>query len=191
MKRRILMITAGIAVALTAAVAPSALAATSAPHAAAATHSAAAPAAVHPEVGNVQDTTICAHTNTAYCVDIQGANAVGTKIWLYPNGANDHWDIVAAPQGCQFDSLGCYWFEDAQDTSLCMSTTGSDGAPIELEKCGDTGGWYNEGSYILGNGAYGEAGNLDAQAIGTHDYLYGLSAADGGKYQQFTVYGWN
>ena len=185
MKRKVFLLAAGLAVALVSAAAPSAFAATPAPHSAAA-------AAMHPAVTNVSNTTICAHTNTAYCADVVGnSNTIGAKIWLYPHGADDHWNIVLSPQGCVWDSLGCFWIEDAQDPSLCMSATGTDGAPIELERCNDIGGWYNEGNYVLGNGAYGSLGNLDAQAIGTHDYLYAVNTAAGGKYQQFTVYGWN
>jgi hypothetical protein len=183
MKRRILLIAAGLAVVLTSATVPSALAASAAPR------SAAVPAAVHPAAGTVRDTTICAHTDTAYCVDVVGdSNTAGTRIWLYPNGADDHWNIVPTGQNCEWGSLVCYWIEDAENTSLCMSATGTGGSPIELEPCNDIGSWYDEGDYVLGNGAYGAGGNLDAQAIGTHDYLYALN---GGKYQQFTVYGWN
>jgi hypothetical protein len=189
MKRRILLMAAGIAVALMSAAAPSALAAP-APHVAAAP--AAHPAAVPAAHGPSYDTTICAHTNTAYCADVVGdSNTVGARIWLYQNGADDHWDVVPAPQGCEWGALNCYWIEDAEDTGLCLSATGNDGAAIKLERCGDQGGWNDAGDYELYNGDYGESGELDAQAIGTHNYLYALSGVDGGKYNQFTVYGWN
>jgi hypothetical protein len=180
MKRRIFLIAAGLAVALMSAAAPSALAASTAPH------STAAPAA-HSAASS--GTTICAHTHPAYCADVRGnINKAGTKIWLYPHGADDHWIVVLNPQGCSVITIPCYFIKDAQNTSLCMAATGTGGAPIELETCNDSGSWYNEGNYILGNGRFGEAGTLDTQAIGTHDYLYALA---GGKYRQFTVYGWN
>ena len=191
MKRKILMIAAGLAVALMAAAAPTALAAAPAPHSAGASGAqSAATLTLRPSATG--GTTICAHTNPKYCADVVGnSNKVGAKIWLYPNGADDHWDIVLADQGCSIISIPCYWIKDVQNTSLCLSATGTSGAPIELQKCGDTGTWYNEGSYKLGNGDYGARANLDVQAIGTHDYLYGLNSLNGGKYQQFTVIGWN
>ncbi|HEY3869436.1 MAG TPA: hypothetical protein VGM10_13835 [Actinocrinis sp.] len=189
MKHRSFLIAAGFAVVLMSAAAPSALAATAAPGT---TSASASHSAVTPASRPVKGTTICAHTNTAYCVDVVGNNnSAGAKLWLYPNGADDKWNIVLSPQGCQWDALSCYWIEDAQNTSLCMSATGTNGAPIELEKCNDVGGWYDEGDYMLGNGAFGSAGNLDAQAIGTHDYLYALNWGSGGKYNQFTVFGFN
>ena len=186
---------AGLVVGLVSVAAPSAFASSAAPHsmtAASAPHSAAAS---HSSVGLVLKpdasggTTICAHTNTKYCADVVGdSNTVGTKIWLYPNGADDKWDVVVNNQGCSIIGIPCYFIKDAQNASLCLSATGAGGAPIELEKCNENGSWYDEGNYILGNGHYGESGNLDAQAIGTHDYLYAL---EGGKYDQFTVYGFN
>ena len=190
MKRRIYAIAAGLAFAFMSAAAPSALAASATPHSVAAVAHIAAPA--KPTAGIVRNTTICAHTNTKYCVDVVGdKNTAGTKVWLYPNGADDKWDIVPSTQNCQFQALQCYFFEDAQNTRLCLSATGNDGAPIELENCNDIGAWNDASKYYLFNGDYGQSGSLDAQAIGTHDYLYALSGTDGGKYRQWTVYGWN
>jgi hypothetical protein len=187
MKLRNILLAIGLTIGL-ASTASSAFATSTAPHSAAGSASASANVlTVTPDASG--GTTICAHSNVAYCADLVGtSNVVGAKIWLYPNGSDDHWIVTLNTQGCSIISIPCYFVEDAQDTSLCMSATGTGGAPIELERCNDSGSWYNEGNYILGNGKYGAGGNLDAQAIGTHDYLYALN---GGNYDQFTVYGWN
>ena len=64
-------------------------------------------------------------------------------------------------------------------------------APIALEKCGDKGSWYNQGFGILGNGWYGESGDLDTQAVGNGYYLYALDSLDGGKYLTWNAPGIN
>lgn len=184
------MLAGAIAVGVSAAAVPSADAATTTITTTATAHT-ATHSTFRPQViplAGVTDTTICAHTNTAYCVDVVGdSNTSGTKVWLYPNGADDHWNFI--PVTCSTGaSAACYYIEDSQNTKLCLSATGTQGQNIVLRNCSTIGAWYDDGSYILGNDAYGAGGELDAQAIGTHDYLYSYGA---GNYRQFTVLHWN
>ena len=120
--------------------------------------------------------TVCIHNKglTGWCADVyDNHNTAGTRIWLWHNGSDDQW-VVAAHQ-CAAIGLTCFALEDAQSRGLCMAATGTGGAPIELERCTDDGAWYNQGRDYLGNGFYGAAGDLDAQAAGQGQYLYAYS----------------
>ena len=81
--------------------------------------------------------------------------------------------------------------EDAQKPTLCLSATGAFGAHIALETCGDKGSWYNQGGGLLGNGWYGESGDMDTQGVGSGYYLYAVDSLDGGKYLTWNAPGIN
>jgi hypothetical protein len=160
------VITAGPALGLTAAAAPSALGSPAAPHSAVVFQANKIPA-----VGST--ITVCLHNSrlTGWCADVyNNHNTAGTRIWLWHNGSDDKW-VVAATQ-CALTGMICFALEDAQSRGLCLTATGTGGAPIELERCNDRGTWYNQGGNELGNGFYGAAGDLDAQAAGQGQYLY-------------------
>jgi hypothetical protein len=122
--------------------------------------------------------TVCLTNASTQCADVKDSNdTAGTRVWLYDKSqANDDKWIEVANPSC-FIGAGCIYFEDAQNTSLCMSATGTGGAYVELENCEDRGSWYNEGSNILGNGFYGAAGNLGANGSASKDYVRALNNA--------------
>jgi hypothetical protein len=181
-----ILIAVTAAAGLTLAVAPSALAAPAA-HAAATAPDSGLVSKVPAAPSTV---TVCSHANTAYCADVRGnSNTAGTAIWLQHNGADDKWIMVT--RLCSRVGIYCVAIEDAQKPTLCLSDTGTAGSHIALETCGDKGSWYNQGGYILGNGWYGEAGDMDTQAVGNGYFLYGADSLDGGKYLTWNAPGIN
>jgi hypothetical protein len=189
-KLRAVLITVTTAAGLALAVAPSALAAPAA-------HSAPADAAA-PGSGLVSKVTpaapptvtVCSRHNTAYCADVKGnSNTKGTAIWLQHNGADDKWIMVT--MSCTRIGLSCVKIEDAQKPTLCLTATGPNGAHIALETCGQQGAWYDQGGGELGNGWYGESGDMDTQGVGSGYYLYAVDAAAGGKYLTWNAPGIN
>jgi hypothetical protein len=114
--------------------------------------------------------TVCLKNAPKWCADVRNnSNTAGTRIWLWSNGSDDKW-IETTNVSCVAGV--CFNLEDAQNTSLCLTATGTNGAEIKLEKCNNAGSWYNEGGNMLGNGFYGANGSLIANAAGQGDYLY-------------------
>jgi hypothetical protein len=113
----------------------------------------------------VADVTICLLNYKTFCADVKDSkNANQQPIWLgSTTGDKDyHWKEV--PQvNCGAVNL-CYNFEDAQDTSLCLSSN-STNSGIVLDTCNTLlGGWYYEGGDVWGNVYYGSCGTLSAVA---------------------------
>jgi hypothetical protein len=124
---------------------------------------------------------ICLHDHPTACATVHNnRNVSGNPVVLYSQGGTDgRW--IAQSHTCTRIGLTCFYIKDAQAPSLCLTATGAYGAAIELLNCSDAGSWYNQGGYHLGNGWYGESGDLDAQVIGANQPLYALSSGDGGK----------
>jgi hypothetical protein len=129
--------------------------------------------------------TVCLTNASTQCADVRdSSNTVGTRIWLYAkSGAKDDKWIEAPDAGCAV-AVACFYLEDAQNTSLCLATTGTGGAEIKLERCNDSGAWYNEGSNKLGNGFYGANATLITNGSATKDYLY---ANRTGNWHQWSI----
>jgi hypothetical protein len=134
---------------------------------------------------------ICLHDHPTACATVHNDdNVSGDAVVLYSEGGRDGRWIVVSHQ-CSRIGGTCYSLEDAQNPGLCMTATGAYGAPIQLKSCGDSGSWYNQGNYHLGNGWYGESGDLDAQAVGANEPLYALDSADGGEHTEWIAPGIN
>lgn len=133
----------------------------------------------------VTKVTVCLTNASTQCADVKdSSDTAGTRIWLYAkSGAKDDKWIEASNPSCGA-GVTCFYLEDAQNTSLCLAATGTNGAEVKLEHCNDSGSWYNEGANELGNGAYGAAGNLIANGSATKDYLY---ASRTGNWHQWTI----
>lgn len=128
--------------------------------------------------------TVCLKNASTQCADVMDShNTSGTRIWLYPKSrAKDyHWDYVSNPN-CTAGVV-CFYLKDAQATSLCLAATGTNGARVELRKCGDNGSWYNEGGNELGNGFYGANATLITNSDKTGYFLY---ANRTGNWRQWT-----
>ena len=128
--------------------------------------------------------TVCLTNAPSQCADVKdSADTSGTRIWLYSRSdANDyHWIEVST--GCVAGS-SCFYLEDAQNTSLCLSATGTNGAQIQLRNCNETGAWYDEGGNELGNGFYGAAATLITNGSASKDYLFGSRT---GNWHQWTI----
>jgi hypothetical protein len=129
--------------------------------------------------------TVCLLNASQWCADVKGnSNTAGTSVWLENNGADDQWIVKPDPSCTQG---GCYYIEDAQNTALCMSATGTNGAHVNLAKCSESGSWYNRGNNDVGNAFYGEAGDLYTNAAGAGYYLY----AGTGQWQRWSIPGLN
>jgi hypothetical protein len=137
----------------------------------------AAPAAPTPR-------TVCLKNAPSQCADVKdSSNTIGTRVWLYAkSGAKDDlW--LEIPYDCVIAGNNCFQLQDAQDPRLCMAADGAHGAEVTLQACEDDGSWYNQGGNKLGNGAYGQAGDLAANGSATKDYVY---ANNGATWLQWT-----
>jgi hypothetical protein len=105
-------------------------------------------------------TTICLKNSKSWCVDVKDSKDVsGQPAWLYSSSGakDDHWIEVPVPcngtGGClpNCDIGVCVAFEDAQNTSLCLAATASQG--IGLLGCGlANGGTARAAWFVDGNG---------------------------------------
>ena len=119
-----------------------------------------------------QPVKVCLENAETQCADVKdSSNTANTRVWLYHNGNDDKWLKVLDTECIGAGLEDCYFLEDAENTSLCLSATGSFGADIELRNCSDTGAWFAHGDE-LGNGDYGANGNLVANGDASKDYLY-------------------
>lgn len=115
--------------------------------------------------------TVCLTNASTQCADVKdSSNTAGTRIWLYHSGNDDHWLVVQSQ--CDEIGLACFFIEDAVKPGLCMAATAGMGGEVKLEKCNDSGAWYNEGGNVLGNGFFGANGNLIANGSASKDFLY-------------------
>jgi len=96
----------------------------------------ASPASALPKI------TICLTNSPSFCVDVKDSRDVnGQPVWLYSaSGAkDDHWleaqVTCLGPAGCDPKCVitSCIAFEDAQNPSLCLAASASQG--IELIPC--------------------------------------------------------
>lgn len=128
--------------------------------------------------------TICLTYASSYCADVKdGQNVSGQPIWLYEaSGSRDYHWILITGVSC-VAGTGCYNFEDAQDTSLCLSTTV--GREIELGTCGGRGSWYSEGGNLLGNGAYGASYTLMVRSVSDEVPLTALPKGESGYWESW------
>jgi hypothetical protein len=142
----------------------------------------ASSASAAPKAPAVQ-VTLCLTNSSSYCADVKDSdNVSGQPIWLYQSGNDDHWIMISGVT-CTAGS-NCFKFEDAQNTSLCLSTTV--GRAIELGTCGDRGSWYSEGGNLLGNGAYAASYTLMVQSPANKNLLTALPANTSGYWQQWS-----
>ncbi|HEY1616562.1 MAG TPA: hypothetical protein VGG25_03040 [Streptosporangiaceae bacterium] len=127
-------------------------------------------AAASPAISTI---TVCLTNASTQCADVKDdSNTAGTRIWLYDKSdANSYKWVEASDSGCDA-GVACFYLEDAQNTNLCLTATGTDGAEVKLENCNDAGSWYNEGANELGNGAYGANATLITNGSANEDYLY-------------------
>lgn len=134
---------------------------------------------------------ICLHDHPTACATVKNDdNVSGDPVVLYSEGGTDgRWIVVS--HLCSRTAVSCFKVEDAQNPGLCMTATGAYGAAIKLGSCGDSGSWYDQGNYQLGNGWYGESGDLDAQVVGANQPLYAVDAGDGGEHTQWIAPGIN
>lgn len=139
---------------------------------------ASSPAAASSTI-KIDSTGVCLTNAPTQCADVKNDNnTAGTRIWLYPKsqGKSNQWILVSNPN-CGAGAA-CNYFQDAANTNLCMTAMGTGGANVELQNCDDAGSWYNEGGNLLGNGAFGERGNLEANSSATGYYLYANEAGN-------------
>lgn len=136
--------------------------------------------AMAPSASAVTGVLICLHNHPTACATVKNDNNVsGNPVVLYSQGGTDgRW--IPISHLCSRIALTCFKLEDAQAPGLCLTATGAYGAPIQLKTCSDQGSWYNQGAYELGNGWYGESGDLDAQVVGANQPLYAVDSIDGG-----------
>jgi hypothetical protein len=138
-------------------------------------------AAAAPSASAASGVLICLHDHPTACATVHNnRNVAGNAVVLYSQGGTDgRW--ITRSHLCSRIGQTCFYIEDAQAPTLCLTATGAYGSPIQLKRCGDTGSWYNQGAYHLGNGWYGESGDLDAQVVGANQPLYALSSTNGGR----------
>jgi hypothetical protein len=117
---------------------------------------------------------ICLHDHPTACATVHNDNNVsGNAVVLYSQGGTDgRW--ITRSHDCTLTGITCFYIEDAQAPTLCLTATGTNGSPIQLKPCSDSGSWYNQGGFHLGNGVYGASGDLDAQVVGANQPLYSL-----------------
>jgi hypothetical protein len=129
--------------------------------------------------------TICLTSATSYCADVKDSRDVsGQPVWLYNSSqANDYHWIFVTGVNC-VAGTNCYNFKDAQNTSLCLSTTS--GRSIVLGTCnGGRGSWYSEGNNLLGNGAYGASYTLMVSNDASGVLLTALPAHTSGYWERW------
>jgi hypothetical protein len=120
--------------------------------------------------------TICLKSSKSFCADVKDSKDVsGQPVWLYSasGSKDDHW--IEVPPGCLVNNTcdprcqitECVAFEDAQNTSLCLAASPSNG--IELMSCGNlsNGGilralWLYDSSSEMRNVFTGSLGGLTA-----------------------------
>jgi hypothetical protein len=102
--------------------------------------------------------TICLTESSAYCVDVKSNdNVSGEEVWIWSNGADDHWYEVPVPSGSLTDLCApssCVEFEDVENPGLCVGANASGG--IDLTNCGIADGqggsalaaWIEEGDHL-------------------------------------------
>lgn len=113
---------------------------------------------------------VCLLNYSSECANVyNNAKTANSRINIWQNGGSDLWEIV--PTSCVAGSA-CFYIKDAQNTALCMTATGTNGAVLELKNCAEAGSWYNEGDNIVGNGYYGQAGNMITNGNVSGDFLY-------------------
>jgi hypothetical protein len=147
--------------------------------------------ATAPSASAATGVLICLHDHPTACATVYNdRNVSGNAVVLYSQGGTDgRW--IPVVHLCSRIGLTCFNLEDAQAPGLCLTATGAYGAPIQLKTCGDSGSWYNQGNYQLGNGWYGESGDLDAQVVGANQPLYALDSIDGGLHTMWIAPGIN
>ena len=134
-----------------------------------------------PSASAASGVLICLQNHPTACATVHNDdNVAGDAVVLYSQGGSDGRWIIRG-HTCTRIGVECFYIEDAEAPTLCLTATGAYGSPIQLKGCGDSGSWYDQGSYTLGNGWYGASGDLDAQVVGANQPLYALSSTDGGK----------
>jgi hypothetical protein len=118
-------------------------------------------------------------SSPTWCANVENHdNVVNQPVWLWKcsGGVDLEWIEDSNEQGCidGGDQNGCFAFEDAQDTSLCLGAPVGQYYDLELVACGSTRSlWYNNasaGSTGPGNlesGAYGDSHTMAADGVTT------------------------
>jgi hypothetical protein len=112
-----------------------------------------------------QEVTISLTYDSPYCATIKNNDNVSgepIQIWQCAHAGDYHWYLVE-DSSCEIGAA-CFTFEDAQDTSLCLSAEVN--RSVQLGGCG--GGlaeWYDiGGNTYIGNGYGGSGYTLSAVA---------------------------
>ena len=128
--------------------------------------------ALAPSASAATGVLVCLHNHPTACATVHNdRNVSGNPVVLYSQGGTDgRW--IPVSHDCTLTGVTCFYLEDAQSPGLCLDATGTNGSPIQLKPCSDSGSWYNQGGYRLGNGWYGASGDLDAQVVGANQPLY-------------------
>src|ERR1700761_7865617 len=73
-----------------------------------------------------QPVKVCLENAETQCADVKdSSNTANTRVWLYHNGNDDKWLKVLDTECIGAGLEDCYFLEDAENTSLCLSATGS------------------------------------------------------------------
>jgi hypothetical protein len=145
--------------------------------------------------------TICLKSSTSFCADVKDSKDVsGQPVWLYSasGSKDDHW--LEVPVGCLVSGTcdpkcqitECVEFEDAQNTSLCLAASASNG--IELISCQKpiNGGtpradWLYDSSSVLRNSFNPGSGLTAFSPLAIENSLFNAAIGQAsGEWQKWT-----
>jgi hypothetical protein len=104
--------------------------------------------------------TICLTESSSYCVDVKSNdNTSGEEVWIWSHGGDDHWYEI--PLGCpsQYECIpacsvsDCLIFQDAENTSLCLAASQTEGADLISCQLAEGGtaraAWVQVGTHLV------------------------------------------